>query len=248
MKTSKFFTTKYKQYGNAEAEPAKSEHAVFVVERTAKGALAVAFRGIQNGEFHQVENIDLGLVLDHGTNQEQVVVGARVIGDATLKGLLEVHNPDEYLAKIAEPELRRDKLVHVLEDPTEGIYTLLGPAEYNDYDVFGTMTVVDPDTVTCFWGSSPVDYSETGSHVPMKIEHRGFHHFAVPLTKGHYPFHVNSFKQRLASYPILVGHSPLTDEAVLAAFYARDAFEAGVVERGEPSAYEAVLYHMTQLR
>jgi len=236
--------------------PLSPEQNRFVLERTASGLWSVAVRGYHDGEPVELalgKNNHMQQMLNDGSN------GAEVFGFADEVHQIASDEVDEYMSRVTEPEDREGLLVQILEQQREGVWDLTAPAEYNDYDSFATLTLVEPGQSVLQWGTFGGDiytgnYS-AGGHTGYNLDNP----VLVKLVKndsalGISPYlssksglQTDSLRQRVMKWPTRTIHMrEITDGDRTLATSLRESFEYGldpIAVRSEPLT-ASILQHM----
>lgn len=212
------------EYGN---DLPVAEDATFLLTRTTAGALSMAVRGYNGGE-------PLVGVTDSGSSNLGVQVGSKTY-DAirAFANLISVGDEERerYAEAIRLPEEPRNALLlHVLEQEKQGVWDLLNPAEYNDYDSAGQLVFISLGLVTHArgrFGEPDGDSSYAGfggykldAPEPAKILKDGPEFKIVPHHEGsaYRGGVVSAIHERITSYPTRVIHAAeVTPEMIEAA-------------------------------
>ncbi len=128
-------------------ETPDSSGAKFVLEKRGDGSMTLAVKGYDGGRRQEAMVIDdrLSVVIN---NEMYPVL------DFTARALpIDLGEYAEYMRSISEPERESEKLlIQVLERRTSGVWTLLSPGLYNDYDSFAELSYLDPNHIGLRWG------------------------------------------------------------------------------------------------
>lgn len=217
------------------SELPSAEEVRFVIERSASGLWSAAIRGFNGGE-----PIDL---LPAGDREFNARAGG--VEDKAFEffdQVLEVspEETDTFQEIVRQPEARKGMLVQVLEAEQPGVWDMLSPAEYNEYDSFGQLVYNNPDEAALSWGDFTGDPANgvvsAGGYAgyvlnkakPSRVLQNGPLFYVAPLDKSQ-GVRVSSIRERTSYFPKVAElASPLTPENESALASLREAFEFGL--------------------